>query len=102
MISWVKNQLSFWKKYRLNYRQRTLPINLDRDKYQMHKHCTIFIRPVLKRKLHENTVCVFLMWTIFPMEMDSIFKKKSVGVLGPLWNLSSRNRVTPVSIQDGV
>ena len=34
-----------------------------------------YIRSELKCKSQENTACVFLMWTILPMEMDVTLKK---------------------------
>ena len=60
-------------KYYIVTPSTTLPINLDIDKYLWCEYC---IRSELKYKSHENLACVFLMWIILPMEMDSNFKKK--------------------------
>ena len=40
--------------YNSNYRQNMLPINLDDNNYQTHKH-SFFIRSELKCKPQENT-----------------------------------------------
>ena len=58
---------TIFKKYycndNLNYRQNMLPINLNNNKYWTCELCSFFIRSELKCEPHENTVCVFLMWT---------------------------------------
>ena len=73
----MNEELARFKKYyfNLNYRQNTLPINLDGNKYQSGERCTYFIRSELICKPYENIACMFLMWTIFEMEMDSDIKK---------------------------
>ena len=73
--------------YNSNYRQNTLAINLDDDKYRTRVRCTFFIRSELKCKPRENTVCVFLTWTILQMEMDSDFKKISRGRRGRFYHI---------------
>ena len=67
----------------MNHEQNMLPINLDNDKYRPLQHCEYwtreccraYIRCELKGKPHENAACVFQMWTILQMEMNSDFKK---------------------------
>ena len=65
-----------------NYRQNTLPINLDDDKYRMRERCVFFISSKLKFKPYENTACVFLTRTILLREMNIDLKKMSRGRRG--------------------
>ena len=70
-----------------------LPNNLDHHRYRTCECCTFFIRSELKLKPRENTVCLFLMWTIFPIELDINFKK----ICGGQWG--GRDFIHPLCCQ---
>ena len=53
----------------------------------------LYIRSELKCKPHENTACVFLTWTILPIEIDSNFKKMSKGWSGEFYSSLPKNQV---------
>ena len=61
----TKEPARFFKKSysNSNYRQNTLPINLDDDKYRTSERCSFFTRSELRCKPQENTACVFFTWT---------------------------------------
>ena len=66
--------------YYSNYRQNTININWDHNKYWTRECCRAYIRSERKGKPHENTARVSLTWTILQMEINSDFNKKWVGV----------------------